>query len=375
MKSTLAISLLLLVAGVIQSASAASLRDLEERIQVLEDEKEISEEERIELVDKIDREMDISGYADVEYHHSTKDADNPGFRLHHLSLFFSKEVASGWKFFSEIEYEDAPKFEGSGKDQVAPAEGEIIEDAKGKIFVEAVNLDYLFDPKLTFRGGRFFTPAGIWSIDHYPPFVPTQLRPQHIRKIFPQLIDGMMIYGIVPIGDSFFSYDLFVGNGEGNIGKKDMNSSKAAGLRTKVSFPVLQKLEVGATIYKDTLNDNTEKTARGLHARINFRDLSLQAEYAKAKLKPVASPEFESSGFYTQLMYDWRDWTFGYRWDTFEKDDTGLGSEIEATSAFLNFHVNKDIVLKLEHSTYDNEDVTKEDYSTLVFSLVAYLGS
>ena len=112
-----------------------------------------------------------------------------------MSLFFTKDFGNGWSFFSEVEYEDGPKFEGDGT---------TLSSQDGKIFLESVNMTYLHKPDLSARVGRFFTPAGIWSVDHYPPFVGTQLRPQHIRKIFPQVIDGAGVFGSLTLKDNTY---------------------------------------------------------------------------------------------------------------------------------------------------------------------------
>ena len=53
----------------------------------------------------------ISGYADAELRITSNKNDNNSFRIRHLSLFFSKKVQEKWQFFSEIEFEDAPKIE------------------------------------------------------------------------------------------------------------------------------------------------------------------------------------------------------------------------------------------------------------------------
>jgi len=165
------------------------------------DEAEIAIHLYEDLSKEIENNITISGYADVEYRGSSEPGINEEFRMHHLSLFFSKQFDNNVKFFSEIEYEDTPKFEGKND-----GSGDL-ETASGKIFVEALNFDWNYSQHLNIRAGRFFTPAGIWSEDHYPPFVTTQERPLHIRKIFPQLIDGLSLFGSTEFTTNhFFNY-------------------------------------------------------------------------------------------------------------------------------------------------------------------------
>lgn len=342
----------------------AQLNDLKDEIAILQDQ---LEETNISSANQ----MRISGYTDLEYHNSSAPNTEPGFRLHHMSLFFEKRITDKWKFFSEIEYEDGPFLEYEFVDDDTDSE---CKGCFGKIFLEAVNFTYAWDPKAQFRGGRFFTPAGIWSIDHYPPFVPTQLRPQHIRKIFPQVIDGVTILGTLPLGNTFINYDVYLGNGEGNSGSKDGNSAKAVGGKISLLFPTLKYLEIGGSIYNDTWNDDTEKEAVGAHLKVKFWDFTLQAEYATATYTPVNTASYDRSGYYAQLLYDFRNWTIGGRYDVFDPEE-GSQSESIDNAVFINYHVNESIVVKLEHHMFELEDPNLEDFYHTIGSVVIYLGN
>ncbi|MCK5358983.1 MAG: hypothetical protein KAJ95_00050 [Gammaproteobacteria bacterium] len=350
------------------------MEELEKRMEALESEIELYREEAEEQSTRYDTPVIINGYVDAEYKVDSRSNVNSGFRLHHLSLFFKKQITQKWRFFSEIEYEDAPKFEGEGEAQPAPAKGEIVDDAEGKIFVEAVNIDYLWQPTMSFRVGRFFTPAGIWSIDHYPPFVPTQIRPGHIRKVFPQVVDGAAAYGTFVLGESFLNYDLFVGNGEGNTGKQDNNGTKAVGVRSYLLLPMLNYFEVGVSGYVDELNNSDDKTAIGMHLKIRSGMFTLQAEAADAKIEPLSAATYHTKGYYGQILYQPADeWTVGYRHDVYDEDDTAV-KKVTTDSVFVNYHVNTDITLKAEIHDIEDEDASVEDHKLSIFSLVYYLG-
>lgn len=340
------------------------LNDLKDEISILQDQ---LEETNVSNANR----MNISGYADLEYHKNGKPGEEPGFRLHHMSLFFEKRMTDKWKFFSEIEYEDAPYLE---FDYVNDSTDSECKGCFGKIYLEAVNFTYAWDPKAQFRGGRFFTPAGIWSIDHYPSFVPTQLRPQHIRNIFPQVIDGITILGTLPLGNTFINYDVYYGNGEGNSGKNDENSEKAFGGKISLLFPVLKYLELGASVFSDTDNTQQEKEAVGAHLKVKFWDLTLQGEYATATYTPINAASYDRTGYYAQLLYDISNWTIGGRYDYYDAQE-GTQSETIFNSVFLNYHVNEAIVLKLEHHMVDLEDPNAKDYDHTIGSVVIYLGN
>jgi len=328
-------------------------------------------QDQVSLLEKqIASQLKISGYADVEYRTYANPTDEDGFRLHHFSLFFKKQINEKWRFFSEIEFEDAPFIEFKDSSSCKS-------NCSGKIFVEAVNIDYEWTPQTALRFGRFFTPAGIWSIDHYPPFVPTQERPLHIRKMFPQLVDGLDVFGNIPLGGSFLSYDLFVGNGEGNTGKQDKNSKKAVGLNLNFTFPVLSNTEFGATFYQDTLNDsatvNGEKSIAGIHTKLSAGGFTLQAEYADGTITPLTGGEFDTTGYYGQISYDYVKWLFGLRYDFYEKNSTIVNGADIRNVFFINYRVDKDIVIKLEHIENEPEDSSGNTHFTIA-SVAIYLG-
>ena len=356
-------------------ASSATVKELEERILKLEDEAMVSTEGVYDVNTRIDDQMVISGYTDVEFTSDSRSNKTDGFRLHHMSLFFEKSMGDKWRFFSEVEYEDAPKFEGEGKVSGADG-GELLKASKGKIFLEAVNMTYLWRQELNLRFGRMFTPAGIWSVDHYPTFVPTQERPQHIRKIFPQNVDGAQAFGTVQMGTGFVNYDAYVGNGRSaNAGHNDDNSTKATGAKLSFIFPVLNHFELGTSYYadeQDSGKSGEELTATGFHGKVKADQTTLQFEMANGEWETV-----EAEGAYVQLMHDWNKYTFGVRADSYDKDsgDSATKSEVSMNSVFANYHYNKAVTLKLEFHAIDNEDPATKDYEKTTISVVGYLGN
>lgn len=355
------------------SAQAASVDDLERRVKALESETQVTREESADLSANIENGMRVAGYADVEYiaSNALKSVSQSGFRVHHLSLMFKKKVTDSLRFFSEIEYEDAP-FAQSSTPSVT-----------GKMFVEALNFDYMLSQETSLRVGRFFTPAGVWSVDHYPPFVATQDRPQHIRKIFPQVFDGAMATGNHAIGETHASYDLYVGNGETSNfdGSTDNNTSMAHGLRVNFAFPLASTFDVGATIYRDRMKlsstdaDQAKKQAMGLHARVKHGAIGFQGEYADGRYTPTAGAsvgvDYHRKGYYGQVSYDVTSkTTLGYRYDFYDPKSTAALDNVKINSLIANYHVNKDVVLKWEHHLINPENPASANYYRSIAGLV-----
>lgn len=358
------------------------------RLQKIEDRLNLIDDREAYMNENLHKSMSVSGYADAAFAVDSRKDVNPSFQVHHLSLFFTQDISRHWNFFSEIEFEDAPQFEGTdpitvwdcGADNICGNGDDTqttintLSSGQGKIFAEAVNMNLKWRPTANFRIGRFFTPAGIWSIDHYPPFVATQLRPKHIRKIFPQTTDGLMFYGIASLLNHFLSYDFYIGNGEGNAASVDMNTNKAAGLRLEMDLPFFHETTVGTSYYQEIMNDETDKTATGLHAKIRDGGYEIQTEYAEASLKPATGNPYHRRGYYVQGQYRWMDWSIGLRHDYYDQN-TGLDTAETTRSIFGSYYINQDMNIKLEHHIVELADPGSEDYNTTILSLNANLGN
>lgn len=381
------------------SAMSATLDDLDKRLARLEEEVKISQDEIADSADKYKNSFIVAGYSDIEHvaSNASPATVKTGFRIHHLSLMFKKQVREDLKFFSEIEYEDGPYSTPAASTCTStstttlnpvpnPTTATTTTTTKcngstgsGKFLVEAVNFDYALNHSTSVRVGRFFTPAGIWSVDHYPPFVSTQERPQHIRKIFPQVTDGATLSGNHAAGEGFVNYDLFAGNGETSLfdGSGDSNSSAATGLRVNLSLPIAKVFDVGATWYKEDMNlgasdtEQSVKTAYGIHAKIRQGDFGFQGEYADGSYKPtLAGVDYHRKGYYAQFSYDISKWTLGLRHDFYDPKSTTADDSTRVNALIVNYHVDKNTVLKWEHHRFDLEDPAKLDYFKSIASIV-----
>lgn len=336
----------------------------------------LAQDSALELERQMHSRLKASGYADVEYRDTSDEQSSRGFRVHHFSLILTKQIDEHWRSFAEIEYEDAPRVE------FEPGAPGCVGDCSGQIFVEAMNVDYSPSDLVGIRVGRFFTPAGIWSIDHYPPFVSTQERPLLTRHIFPQVIDGALLHGVVPVRELFFNYDVYVGNGESSTAHGDNDNTKSRGARASTQLPWLTHFELGASAYADTLVEEdqhrTGKLSMGVHAKARQGALAFQTEIARTRFRPEDDVEHTSDGYYAQLGFDaFTATTIGYRYETFEDfEEDALGAiatpEIKRDSYFLNYRAHKNVVLKLEHHITALDGADKE--ALTVASIAVYLG-
>ena len=337
---------------------AAEVDDLKRDLEGIQNRLEVLEAEDEQTTQALADLMEIAGYGDVEYKITDQKGKNNEFRVHHLSLFFIKRIGDRWRMFSEIEYEDGPN---TAKDE-------------GKIFVEVFTLEYYLNQYLNFRLGRFLTPAGIWNVDHYPPFVLTQERPQHIRKIFPQLNDGLQLLGSTHVSNVNTDYILYVSNGQGNTGHGDGNEDKALGARLKFGLPFLSQAEVGTSYYREEQNDKTDFKAAGADLFLSWRNVRLQAEYAKGFFDPSPGKGDQRIGYYGQLEYDLKNWTLGYRYDWYDPSTETDNDRKTINTLALNYHFTPYVVGKVEHHFEDPQDKAKDSYNLTILSIAIYLG-
>ena len=337
-------------------AMAGQLEDLQERI-------EINEARLDDAEGKSKAFMEIGGYFDVMYVMTYKNNTADKFRVHHLNLQLAKELSEGWSFFTEIEYEDGPKFE---------FDDGAIEEANGGLMVETMYVDAEVNDYLTLRMGRYLDPAGIWTVNHYAPFVPTMVKPQLVGKIFPTTLDGLQAFGSKPLGSNYTGeYKLYTGNGFGEPGKLDSNSNKAAGGSFNLKFLALYDLNIGISAYRDSDTSDTKIDAIGTDVQFRVKSFAFQGEYANAERETTANVNTRRAGWYAQGIYDIKKVSLIYRYDTYR--DTALTNRDHDTNTVaINYHFTPNIVAKLEHNMH--KLTTAEDYNQTIATLAVFIG-
>ncbi len=235
--------------------------------------------------------------------------------------------------------------------------------------MEQAYTDFTADQKLNVRAGRFLTPAGIWLIHHYPPFVPTQARPQHIRKIFPQYTDGVSVFGDFNMDTNLLYYNLYYGNGEGNQGHGDGNQDKAVGGRLQFIANGPFELKAGASGYTDTLNNGTGKTSIGADLAFRYAGMKFQSEYAIGDYDPAEGNTYRSIGYYAQVQYSIGRHTIFYRYDFYEPSDQADLDQVTVNTGGMNYHWTPTVVSKIEINSYAHESGSSaEDYVEWILS-------
>lgn len=307
--------------------------------------------------------VEVSGYADVEFYLTDQENENNRFRIRHLSLFFTKDIQPAWKIFTEIEYEDAPFIESQHTSDAA-------QTVQGKLFVEQMYIEYHPSVDWDLRFGRFLTPAGIWNIYQYPPFVPTQSRPLMVRNIFPQVSDGIQLRNSYSINGTVLDTRLYAANGSGNPGRLDRNENKGVGAMLNLD---VSGLWAGASYYREKDNQDVVRNSYGAHLLWNIAPWTLQAEYAIRHNAPESARTFNDKGFYAQLACDIGKWTLAGRYDWYDPNDTVSTADLYRYTGAINYHFAHNVIGKAEYNRNDFEDGTK-DYNEVILSVVVAMG-
>ncbi len=374
---------LILALSAVFILAALPVQAQEDRIDRLEKEVEGLKKENEALKDRVDaveaegeeikhgvgtlsRLVEVSGYADAEFTFTDNEAENNRFRIRHLSLFFTKDIQREWKLFTEIEFEDAPRIESN-------TASDTVNKSQGTLFVEQMYIEY--HPRVTWdlRVGRFLTPAGIWAIYHYPPYVPTQTGPLFYKVIFPEVSDGVQLRNSFTIKDSALDTHLYVANGGGNPGRLDRNQNKAVGLR--VNYEFLGGVSAGASYYREKDNSDLMRNSYGVHLLVNYGpSLRFQAEYALRHNSPEGADSFYDKGLYALAAYDIGRWTVAGRYDWYDENSSDPQKDQFRYTGALNYHFAHNVIGKAEYSKYVFDDPSKKDFNEFIMAIVVAIG-
>ncbi len=311
--------------------------------------------------------LDVSGYADVQYDLTDSKTDNSKFRVHHLSLFFSEDITREWKLFSEVEFEDAPRME-------AAANTNTLAKAQGIIFIEQMYIEYNPSFNWDARMGRFLTPFGIWSIYHYPPYVPFQTNPLFFKKTFPEVSDGLQLRYSFSVKDMPLDTNVYVSNGGGNAGGTDGNVSKAVGAR--VNLEVVPGASFGGSYYRDKDNLNILRDNYGAHLLLSYKALKLQGEYVIRENEVSGGSKFRDNGLYAILTYDIGKWTLAARYDRCRcdaLDEQAAGVSLFRYTGAVNYHFAHNVVGKVEYDRTVSPDRSKDE-NRAIFAVAVAVG-
>ncbi|MCG5051708.1 MAG: hypothetical protein KA712_01985 [Myxococcales bacterium] len=129
----------------------------------------------------------------------------------------------------------------------------------GGVVVERSQIEYSFNDALNVRVGYFFTPWGIWNVDHGTPTLISLMMPAFlVQEAIPQRQTGLEVYGRWNGPPWQVSYAAYASNGRTST-LFDLTDDKALGGRVVASRLGAAAFAVGLSAYSGTSGDETKR--------------------------------------------------------------------------------------------------------------------
>lgn len=141
--------------------------------------------------------LTLGGYGNLEVvapHDVSTNAE-----LSDLSLFITWQASERWRFFSEVEVENA----------LGIAEGRGFTTDEASFRLERWYSDYSFTDAFNLRLGKYLTPVSRWNLIHADPLVWTTSRPVVTERTFSHHATGAMLFGAAPVLGHELEYQVF----------------------------------------------------------------------------------------------------------------------------------------------------------------------
>ncbi len=402
------ISILVSIAILTQNLYADELSELKEQVQKLQLQSDALVEEMLDIstgnFTKIDdtkahngmgaaaskvyyssSELSIGGYGEMFI--AKKNGDKAYTDIYRFIPYFGYRLSPWVIMNTELEFEHGDTSKG------------------GKVLVEFMYLDFLFNKKANIRVGNLLVPMGITNLRHEPTLFGTVLRPYTERYLIPSTWheSGALLYG--KIANDRVEYTAGIINAL-NMANADIDSNtwiKSARIGSakngafspafvaRVDYETNSFLVGGSLYYGDGSNSKDDITGTTmsifeLHALYNYTNLSLKALYTEANLHKASKIDQNATSgaqaLYVSIAYNIADLIaidnkliiFGlyenYNLARYKAD----GSSRQAISKYnigVNFFPTDQSVLKLDYETVD--DPNNDQLDNTIYASYGFL--
>jgi hypothetical protein len=266
-----------------------------------------------------------------------------------LSGFVWWEGDSDWRFFAEIELEDA---------LIATPGATTTDEASPR--VERLYFDYAWRDAAKLRLGKFLTPVGRWNLIHAAPLVWTSSRPLITESTFPTNATGAMLYGVLSSPLGAVDYSVYASPGEEVFPAPDLETfSEAYGGRLALSPMAGLQLGLSFVDFELERTSNQRRKLYGLDLLWSWHRFELSAEYGYRVTQFKQSPNDERGG-YVQLVAPLGQRLYGVaRYESFE--DSTATQDLNLYLLGLNYRYLPALVLKAEYSDATDNAIGFED--------------
>ena len=259
--------------------------------------------------------MSLRGFFDISYIAILKGPNNSSFAAGQLSLQFNSQLSERINFMAETYFSN-------------PASGQ------STFILTRANLQYLIAEFFNVEVGQMHTPIGYWNhAYHHGTWLQTTInRPEIFRydqAYVPIHSFGIELFGLKSFNsyDAEYAFDILNGRGRTPtevVRVQDYNDSKAVNLHLNLKPHFIEGLQLGPTLYLDTIPPNPGVVTRtgsiyerivGGHAVYYHANVELLGELFSIYHDDTSKKVYMTTGFYLQGGYKMGRFTPYYRFD------------------------------------------------------------
>ncbi|WP_437297881.1 hypothetical protein [Sorangium sp. So ce426] len=250
----------------------------------------------------------------------------------------------------------------------------------GLVSIERAHIDWTRFNLFKVRVGQFFTPIGIYNVDHGSPVLITAAIPYFITsRLFPTRQTGIMIYGSTFAGPWELGYNAYVSNGRNEDAPFAFDDNRGFGGRLHASYedPGKMALKLGASFIASSSRDWVADYKVGefnpdIHATWSFQeytgagdvslDIGTTRLRAEAAVVRVVYDEGKRQGGFGVYAPDaWKTSTYAvaaHRLDFLDMEPFVIGAALHApfyghdtmfqVGGGLNFYITPDVTLRTQ---------------------------
>lgn len=410
-------------AGALQTAPSAptaeQYAELEARLAALEaarEEEELNELTESEAEDAARQDpVKIYGFMDMGLQRLWTDessiisgyfeANAWTFAMGNVDIYFDANPHPDWRALAEVRFTNAPRgrinnfgglagqFEREDTQQFDP--NSTVVNAPmwlGGVIIERAWIEWNRFPAFQVRTGNFFTPFGIWNVDHGQPTLISSFLPQFmLQNYFPIRQTGVQALGSFFLKEWELGYRAWISNGREDATNLDFNDDKAVGTRLYLRNELGKvRTQIGGSVHHGRVADKvvsitqvpTEsqalefeieetvayyETILGLDLSLDIHDTRIRAEgIARLQLYEDGKRGAPSQNSAVSNSVNADDWAFGgyivvaqrlkfwglepYLYGDIMQQNRGFPDGIVTAGPGLNVHFNPSAMLKLQAS-------------------------
>ena len=288
------------------------------------------------------------GFADVNFEAVEGPGADSRFKLGEYDTYIIGTLDERTAYLSEVTFEH--------------------EGADGwELSLERFWVRYEFSSLLRVSAGKFHSAVGRWNRTyHHGSILFASIDKPVTRSLFPIHTTGLLLSG-KQISGARISYDLMIGNGTGGTPKTDNDDGKSLNLH--VSTKAIEDVEVGLSLYRESISAGAAKGEIGLQNGATSEDLtlliiapSIAARFGSTVLEAemaLTSGDGDTSGkdasakaLYIMAAHDINQWTPFAKFDytKADVDDAFYSSkDTKSYSVGFSYHLSHLAAVKLQY--------------------------